>query len=128
MTSGEGIMNKRTRAPFLLVLAAGVLIVLTSGAFAVSTYLKGGAWNDVSAEYRRGYAAGAVDMLRALADADYIAPAVRAEAARLVKCVDDRSDADIVRMFERHLSRNASVKEDSVAPAIYVAMRDQCGR
>jgi hypothetical protein len=121
-------MNKQVRRAYAVAGSVGGLIMLTSAAFAVSTYLKGSAWNDVSAEYRRGYSAGAVDMLRALADADYMAPSVRAEVARLVKCVDERSDADIVKMFERHLGRNASVKEDSVAPAIYVAMRDQCGR
>ena len=64
-------MNRPVRTLCTLAVAACVAVTLASGALAVASFLTAGDWADASKEYRRAYAGGALDMLRALADANY---------------------------------------------------------
>ena len=120
-------MKSQARAVCSLIVAAAAVTLLTTATFAVTAFLRGGEWKELSAEYRRGYVAGSVDMMRALADANYLSSSVRAKTNTIIDCIAEKTDLEIVKIFERHLDRHASVQRDSVAPAIYIALQDQCG-
>ena len=93
-------MNRPARTLCTLAVAACVAVTLASGALAVASFLTAGDWADASKEYRRAYAAGALDMLRALADANYLTSAVRPKTDRLIECVAGKTDGDIAAIFD----------------------------
>ena len=120
-------MNRPVRTLCTLAVAACVAVALASGAFAVASFLTAGDWADASKEYRRAYAGGALDMLRALADANYLASSVRPKTDRLIECVAGKTDGDIAAIFDAHVKRHPDGSRDSVAPALYLAMQESCG-
>jgi hypothetical protein len=121
-------MQVRTRTLSTVLIAGLLATTLASGAFAVASFLQASEWNNTEKEYRRGYAAGALDMLRALADADYLSSSVRSKTNKIIDCVAGKSDGDIVRIFDGHVKRHPDNGRDSVAPALYIAMQESCGR
>lgn len=120
-------MKKPVRAFSTLLIAACLATTLASGALAVASFLQANEWNDAGKDYKRGYAAGALDMLRALADANYMSTSVRGKTNKLIECVAGKTDGDIVRLFDAHVKRHPDGGKDSVAPALYIAMQESCG-
>ena len=119
-------MTKPARTFFTLLIASCIATTLASGAFAVASFLQASEWNDAGKDYKRGYAAGALDMLRALADANYMSASVRGKTNKLIACVAGKTDGDIVRIFDGHVKRHPDSGKDSVAPALYIAMQESC--
>ena len=119
-------MKDLLRALRVPLAAAASLLCLASAGFAVSAYIDANGWDKATSDYRRGYAAGAVDMLRALQDANYLAPAHSPQAAAIAKCSDNKDDSEIAKMYVNYITRHPDRRGRSTASAIYNAVRESC--
>lgn len=114
------------RHALFAIVTAGALATFATASVAVQAFLDADSWDNASRDYRLGYAAGALDMLRALEDAKFMAPSVARRTRAIVECSNNDNDGAISRMYEDYMKSEPSRRKNSTASAIYNAIRIHC--
>ena len=118
---------RKHRYIFFVFVIAGALATFATASIAVQAFLDADRWADASKDYRLGYAAGALDMLRALDDAKFITSSVAKRTHSIVECSNDETDSAIGKIYETYISNEPSRRSHSTTSAIYNAIRIHCG-
>jgi len=119
-------MFRPRRALFALTIA-GALVAGTGASFAVMSYLDAESWDTSTQDYKDGYAAGALDMLRALDDAKVLGGSFASQARSVVSCSNKSTAREVGAMYDGYMKREPKRRRNSTASAIYNAIRIHCG-
>jgi predicted glycosyltransferase involved in capsule biosynthesis len=121
-------MTKLRRVFYVAALALFVVIGFQTASHAVLAFLDGDSYGSSSKDYKLGYAAGSLDMLRALQDAGKLQPiSFDNQAKAIMDCYAKKLDTDIDQAYVSYLRKYPAKHDRSAASAIYNAMREACG-
>lgn len=120
-------MSKMGRRLLLTGLVFFAVFGFQTVGHAVLAFLDGESYSTSTRDYKLGYSAGSLDMLRALQDAGKLQPVnfndqAKAITNRFAKKVDTDIDAAYVAYLKKYPKR----RDRSAASAIYNAMREIC--
>jgi hypothetical protein len=119
-------MIKPRTALVALIGVAAALALSATASLAVTAFIDFDSWQKSSSEYRNGYAGGALDMLRALEDANVLGGAFAKQAHAVVVCMKDKRTDEVAEMYDDYMSKEPGRRGRSTASAIYNAIRMQC--